>query len=90
MASACNFQSRIFLFVSLVAVSLFSFDSLHAQEKAPLPSYVIEEFGNPPVVPEGALSDDLRSAVTVAFVDSMTQSNWQEEQTKALGEIVTS
>jgi hypothetical protein len=90
MASACNFQSRIFLFVSLVAVSLFSFDSLHAQEKAPLPGYVIEEFGKPPAVPVGPLSEQLQSAVTVAFVDSMAQSDWQEEQTIALGEIVTS
>ena len=90
MASACNFQSRIFLFVSLVAVSLFSFDSLHAQEKAPLPGYVIEEFGKPPAVPVGPLSEQLQSAVTVAFVDSMAQSDWQEEQTIALGEIVAS
>tara|TARA_R110002110_G_scaffold414147_2_gene643357 strand:- start:75270 stop:76661 length:1392 start_codon:yes stop_codon:yes gene_type:complete len=88
MASARNFQSRILLFVSLVTVSLFLFDSLHAQEKAPLPGYVIEEFGNPPAVPVGPLSEQLQSAVTVAFVDSMAQSNWQEEQTIALGEIV--
>ncbi|MBT6403650.1 MAG: DUF3179 domain-containing protein [Rhodospirillaceae bacterium] len=88
MASAHNAQSLVFLIVTLVTLSLFSLEALQAQEKAPLPDYVIEEFGNPPAVPEGALSDELQSAVTVAFVDAMAQSSWQEAQTIALGEIV--
>ena len=62
MTSAHNFQSRIFLLVTLVTLSLFSFEALHAQETAPLPDYVIEEFGNPPAVPEGPLSAALQSA----------------------------
>jgi hypothetical protein len=88
MASARNFQSRIFLLVTLVTLSLFSFEALHAQEKAPLPGYVIEEFGNPPAVPEGPLSPALQSAMTVAFVNSTERTSWQEPQIAALGEIV--
>jgi len=37
----------------------------------PLPDYVIEQYGNPPAVPEGPLSEKLRDAMQVAFVDSM-------------------
>ena len=88
MASARNFQSRIFLLVTLVTLSLFSFEALHAQETAPLPDYVIEEFGNPPAVPEGPLSAALQSAMTVAFVNSTKRTSWQEPQIAALGEIV--
>ena len=90
MASARNFYSRLFLVASLDTLSMFSFDALQAQEKAPLPDYVIEEFGEPPAVPDGPLSKELQSAVTVAFIDTVAQSNWQEDQTKALGEIVAS
>ena len=88
MASASNFQYRIFFIASLVTLSLFWCDALRAQEKVSLPDYVIKEFGKPPAVPEGPLSKELQSAVTVAFIDSMEQSSWQEDQTTALGELV--
>jgi hypothetical protein len=90
MALASNFQSRIFLIASLVTLSLFWVDVLWAKEKAPLPDYVIKEFGNPPPVPEGPLSKELQSAVTAVFIDSTTQSTWQEAQKIALDEIVKS
>jgi len=90
MASASNFQYRIFFIASLVTLSLFWCDALRAQEKVSLPDYVIKEFGKPPAVPEGPLSKELQSAVTVAFIDSMAQSSWQEDQTTALGELVGS
>lgn len=90
MASAISSKSRIFLIASLVTLSLFWFDALRAQEAAPLPDYVIKEFGKPPAVPEGPLSKELQSAVKVAFIDSMTQSAWGRDQTIAMGEIAES
>jgi len=84
MASARRFQSRIFLTASLVTLSLFWSDDLRAQGKVPLPDYVIEEFGKPPAVPEGSLSKELQSAVTVAFIDSMAQSSWQNSVQKGV------
>ena len=90
MASAMSSQSRIFLVGPLVALALFWSDALRAQSAAPLPNYVIEKFGNPPPVPEGLLSEDLRSAVKVAFVDSMAKSSWGRDQTLALVEISAS
>ncbi|NRB20219.1 MAG: DUF3179 domain-containing protein [Rhodobacteraceae bacterium] len=85
MASAIGSQSRIILVASLVTLSLFWFDTLRAEE--PLPDYVIEQYGKPPSVPEGLLSDALQSAVQVAFVDSMVQSSWGRDQTLALTKI---
>ena len=90
MAPASDFQYRIFFIASLVTLSLFWCDALRAQEKAPLPDYVIKEFGKPPVVPIGPLSKELQSAVTVVFIDNTAQSSWQEDQTTALGELVGS
>lgn len=85
---ASNHPSRIILAASMFALALFPLSAAHAQDKSPLPDYVIEEFGTPPPVPDGALSDDLGAAMTVAFVDSMESSSWQEAQKIALGEIV--
>ena len=90
MASAISSKSRIFLIASLVTLSLLWFDALRAQEAAPLPDYVIKEFGKPPAVPEGPLSKELQSAVKVAFIDSVTQSAWGRDQTIAMGEIAES
>ena len=91
MASAVSSQSRIVLIASLVAtLFLFWFDDLQAQDIRSLPDYVIEQFGDPPTVPDGPLSGEVQSAVQVAFVDSMRQSTWGRDQTTALEEIVES
>ena len=90
MASAICSQSRVFLIASLVVVSLFWFNAVWAQEAAPLPNYVIEQFGEPPAIPEGPLSEELRSAVQVAFIDSMVQNTWGRDQTLALDKVAES
>jgi hypothetical protein len=90
MASAISSQARILLIASLVTLCLFWFDTLQAQEAVPLPDYVIEQYGEPPAIPDGPLSEALRSAVQVAFVDSMADPSWGDDQTLALIEIVES
>ncbi len=90
MASALGSRSRNLLVASLVALSLFWPDALRAQEAAALPSHVIEEYGEPPVVPQGPLPEALRTAVDVAFVESMVESVWGSDQTAALEEIAES
>jgi len=87
MASIIGSQSRIFLLASLVSFSLFWVDALQAQEAAPLPDYVVAQFGEPPAVPEGPLSEGLQSAVQIAFVDSMDHAAWRSEQMLALDVI---
>jgi len=90
MVRTLAFQLRISLIMLLVTFSMFRLDTLRAEEAAPLPDYVIEEFGQPPAVPEGRLHEKLQSAVKVAFADSMAQSVWGREQARALNEIVQS
>ena len=91
MTSAIGFPSRIAVAASLMAaLFLFTVDHLRAQDAAELPAYVIEQFGEPPPVPEGPLSEALQAAVQVAFIDSATQSTWGEDQSIALGIIAES
>ncbi|MEP5732335.1 MAG: DUF3179 domain-containing (seleno)protein [Sulfitobacter sp.] len=61
-----------------------------AQTADPLPDYVVKEFGHPPEIPVGPLSEKLQFAVKVAFVDSIVQSSWGEDQSTALSQVVAS
>ena len=71
-------------------LSLFGAGALWAQENAPLPDYVIAEFGAPPAIPNGPLSDTVQRAVKMAFIDSVTQSTWGRDQRTALAEVAAS
>ena len=53
----------------------------------PLPDYVIEEFGEPPAVPDAPMSPAMQFALRVAFVDSVSLGTWAENQDLALAEI---
>jgi hypothetical protein len=61
-----------------------------AQAEGTLPDYVIAEFGLPPAIPDGPLSEALRRAIRATFVDSFAQSTWGGEQAAALAEIAAS
>lgn len=77
----------------LIAPAMLAFSlsvPVQAQTIPDLPDYVIEEFGAPPAIPEGALPDALQAAVQTAFIDSMTQSTWGRDQEIALAEIAAS
>ena len=87
MASAISNHFRFLLLAPLLALSLFWVTALKAQEAAQLPDYVIEEFGTPPAIPEGPLSESLQNAVRVAFIDAMASGTWGRDQVIALAEI---
>jgi Protein of unknown function (DUF3179) len=87
MDSVTRCKFSILLPALWVAVCLFGFDVSRAQQAEPLPDYVIEQFGMPPSVPEGPLSEEVRSAVQVALVDSAAQATWGADQTVALNMI---
>ena len=89
MALATRYQFGILLPALFVALSLLRIDASRAQE-AVLPDYVIEQFGKPPTVPEGPLSEEVQSAVQVAFVESIVQSAWGTDQALALNAIAES
>ncbi|MEM6375867.1 MAG: DUF3179 domain-containing (seleno)protein, partial [Pseudomonadota bacterium] len=61
-----------------------------AEERAPLPDYVTDQFGTPPAIPQGDLSQTLRNALEIAFVESVTQTTWTDRQDAALADIAAS
>ena len=88
MTKAFGLRSRISCVAGLVMLSLFCAAAASARD--PLPAYVIEEFGEPPAIPEGPLPDALLAAVETAFVESAAQAVWGPEQAAALAEIAAS
>ncbi len=90
MIPAINSQYRIILTSILIVFSVLLFNTAQAQGAKPLPNYVVQKFGQPPAIPEGTLSEELRLAVQVAFVDSMVETRWGDEQAAALVKIATS
>lgn len=78
---------HVFLLVSITTLAL---SLAHAADSTPLPDYVIERFGEPPTIPKGELSEDIKRAVDMAFVQSVTSSDWGRDQQTALTEIIDS
>ncbi len=88
MTSAFSFTYRTLF--ACAALLLLQVSPLLAQEATPLPDYVIEQFGQPPMIPDGHLSEDLERAVRTVFVESFEQGGWNEEQDLALAVIAQS
>ncbi len=61
-----------------------------AQSTQTVPDHVARTFGNPPVIPTTPLSDPIKAALEVAFVDVFQQSTWGRDQDIALLEIAQS
>lgn len=74
----------------VLALGLSWSSSAPADEANALPDYVIEQFGVPPAIPEGPLSNAMQFAVRVAFIDSVKLGTWDENQTLALEEVAKS
>ncbi|MEM6499753.1 MAG: DUF3179 domain-containing (seleno)protein [Pseudomonadota bacterium] len=83
-------SSRRVLPSLLLAISLLFMGGIQARSAENLPDYVIEQFGQPPAIPEGELSAAMQFAVRVAFIDSVTLSVWDENQVQALEAIANS
>lgn len=88
MVQTLNFRYRQFLIANLALLSLLTLSSTQAQEKKSLSAYVIEQFGEPPEIPVGALTKEVRDAVDVVFIEAMETSGWGSDQTIAL-EIIS-
>ncbi|MCF2872986.1 DUF3179 domain-containing protein [Octadecabacter sp. G9-8] len=61
--------------------------SASAAQTADLPDYVIDEFGAPPAIPDGALSDDLQTAIDRLVRISLDQNSWDIGDTGDLATI---
>ncbi|MGB0412294.1 MAG: DUF3179 domain-containing (seleno)protein [Pikeienuella sp.] len=64
-------------------------ETAEAQNEGALSPYVVEQFGTPPQIPSGPLSAALKEAAETAFVDSVLQSRWGQEQEAALATVVS-
>ena len=80
---------RSVLLAACFGLCALSVTSVSAQTTA-LPDYVTEQFGTPPTIPEGPLSDAMLQAVDTVFIDSLEQSSWGRDQELALAEIAGS
>jgi hypothetical protein len=80
-------QLRSVLSAMMIMVTCLTGNIVSAQERDALPDFIVAEYGIPPEIPIGPMSDGLQAAIKVAFVDSVTQSAWGEKQTLALAEI---
>ncbi|MEM6905224.1 MAG: DUF3179 domain-containing (seleno)protein [Pseudomonadota bacterium] len=76
--------------VTLLTIIIGAIPIAARAETPALPDYVIEQFGAPPEIPTGPLSDNLEAAIRVVFVDSIKQSSWGRDQAIALNEIAQS
>ena len=83
-------KSPISIAALFLAVCLLWVSNVSAQEQAPLPDYVLEQYGAPPNIPDEDLSAAMEYAVRVAFQDSVVQKSWGPDQSLALAEIAKS
>ena len=83
--------NRYITFVLAVVFSLFAGIAL-AQDAAPrnVTAHAIEQFGEPPEIPDGPLSDDVAAAVNTVFILSTSQGQWGRDQSEALQVIAES
>lgn len=90
MALVFKRRAHLFLIGWVISISLFWIETARAQDARSLPDYVTAQYGTPPPVPTGPMSETLQAAVQAAFVDSVVQSTWGRDQTLALSEIAES
>ncbi|WP_270725121.1 DUF3179 domain-containing (seleno)protein [Shimia sp. Alg240-R146] len=71
----------------VAAGSLLVPSSVQAEQ---LPDYVVEEFGSPPEIPVGAVSEEVAAAIEAAFIQSIEQGQWGPEEQAALQVVAVS
>ncbi|MEP5731030.1 MAG: DUF3179 domain-containing (seleno)protein [Sulfitobacter sp.] len=74
------------LFFIAVALCVSS-NMLWGQARAPLPDYVVAEFGTPPIIPTGPLSKPVADALEEVLVFAVNQADWTPSNTIAFDTI---
>jgi len=75
---------------ALACLAALTFAQAAQAQDRTLPDYVIAEYGTPPAIPDGPLSQELQDAVRTVFVDSLERSEWTSVQSEALEVIAAS
>ncbi len=90
MVFASSSLPRNLIVTMFLALALINSTASPALSADPLPDYVVDEFGQPPSIPDAPLSSAMQFALRVAFVDSVSLGTWDENQDLALAEIAKS
>ncbi len=90
MTIVSSFLFQTARLIALAALFTAAGAAVQSAEHAPLPDYVIEEFGSPPPIPDGPLSTELSEAIDVMIIGSIGQSDWDPNDISALETIITS
>ena len=90
MLSALLNHFVIRITIAILAFGLVWSNPAQAEASQSLPDYVIEQFGIPPEVKDGPISDELHAALNVAFIDSIEHGRWGREQRAALDMVAAS
>ncbi|QDG78136.1 DUF3179 domain-containing (seleno)protein [Labrenzia sp. PHM005] len=85
-----GFQTRFVRLALITALFCWWAGQFTSQAQTPLPDYVIEHFGEPPAIPKGPLSTELRAAIQTAIVETVKQGSWGNKQAEALKIIAAS
>lgn len=71
-------------FFAIVIALFLAPNTLLAQARAPLSEHVINEFGVPPSIPEGALSETVTKALEEVLAIGFNQADWNPTNTTSL------
>lgn len=74
------------LFIMAVALCISS-NILWAQDRAPLPDYVVAEFGTPPTIPTGPLAGPVTDALEELLALTLNQADWTPSNTVAFDTV---
>ena len=78
----------LWLLIAVIPLVAFAQSSTTSTQSGhELSAHVIKTFGEPPAVPTGPLSDELKNAVDTVFVDSIANGTWGRDQEIALETI---
>ncbi len=90
MISAVRSPAHLLILAPLMALLVFAAERALAQQTSGPTPYAIEQFGEPPAVPEGRQSSVVKAAIDLALLQSIVQQTWGEEEREALKVIAES
>ena len=78
---------RVISAVFLAAITLAVLIGHRADAQSTVTTYAVEQFGAPPAVPEGPLSEDLQAQIQSALVDTIVEGRWDPSKEDLLIQI---
>ena len=80
-------RTSYFLILKILLVALLA-PSAHAQNQPKLSDYVIQEFGAPPAIPNGALASNIEQALDKLVAHNLDQTTWQSNNSDSIDVLV--